>query len=417
MDRASGVGVVALAVVLCAGTALASHEAASFYVTTFNARGAAHYGYSGASKRLTDPLVHIKPATPLLDADGARLFSGTSTKQFLVVEGGERFTYAIQKRTSLPGKRGHADPLVYIWGGAGDAAFQLEDEHTGKVERSAIPFSGFVYRSDIVSEAPSVPRHVDHWNGFGGHADWLRDLEVSYLDKKRYGPEAEATIAPRRVEGEYAPKHELSDYGYAHGELREFAYLLWNVPDNSPDGGVTGLILPRGRKVRATTVTCQTRFELANHEKKPTRAEENADRTFVLCIVELLDRSQVGAWICRADLEGEHHPKKEAASATARSDLDPWIEKLCAKTFKDVTGRDLPAEARRDETSLFRAFESAHLVRTDGTPPAGAFVFFADRIVVSNGNGTALGRSAAGKTETAIALGSLGTARGWVASK
>ncbi|HZU97196.1 MAG TPA: hypothetical protein VFF73_10910, partial [Planctomycetota bacterium] len=114
---------------------------------------------------------------------------------------------------------------------------------------------------------------------------------------------------------------------------------------------------------------------------------------------------------------GKHEePKKGAGKDDALADIEPWIVKMCAKTYKEDTGQDLAASAQTSSAKIFEAFKSAHATHTEGTAPKGAYVFYETKIVVSNGNGTALGPGADGKPDIAISLSSLGTPIGWVAT-
>ena len=416
--RVPHVAFLALASGLLAGVAEAALNGASFYADAFNAKGTHHYDYALRSEPVTDPVVEIKPGTQLLDAEGSPVFSRTKTDtQLVLVEGGPGRSYCIQQRTNLPGKRGASDPLVFIWGGGSghphgprDPSFLLAGAKA--TERAPHSYSGFVYRSDIVHAPSSIPRHADHWNGFEGHGDWLRDIEASYLDR-RYGEGGRATVDPRPVGGDYAPDHPLSDYGYAHGSLPDFAYGLWNVPDHAPEGGQTGVLLERGQKVVATTITLATNFEWPG-KGRPTAAQETRDRTFVLCVVELLDRSHVGVWISLADLEPEAHAPAKAKTADRVVPVQPWVARLCAKRFKDVTGRTLPEGVEHDLARLLKAFEGVHLVHEEGAPPRAAFVFFEGQVVLSNGNGTAVGLGKDGQLETSLDMDTLGARLGWV---
>ncbi|HZU97785.1 MAG TPA: transglycosylase SLT domain-containing protein [Planctomycetota bacterium] len=101
------------------------------------------------------------------------------------------------------------------------------------------------------------------------------------------------------------------------------------------------------------------------------------------------------------------------------SAITKWVFRLAEKDFKELTGKELPADAKDNAEKCFEAFKKNKVAHEGGGAPKGAIVFLKDRLVVSNGNGTALGANpdGSGKVDPAISLGKLGDPLGWAEDK
>jgi hypothetical protein len=95
------------------------------------------------------------------------------------------------------------------------------------------------------------------------------------------------------------------------------------------------------------------------------------------------------------------------------------VFRLAEKDFKELTGKELPADAKDNAEKCFEAFKKHKVAHEGGGAPKGAIVFLKDRLVVSNGNGTALGANpdGSGNVDPAISLGKLGDPLGWAEDK
>ncbi len=112
---------------------------------------------------------------------------------------------------------------------------------------------------------------------------WLRLLRAHKAGVK--------TVTPVAIGGTHVGKngtanHPLSDYGFAHGRLRDHVYAVVSVLGRVAGGGQVGDLLPRGTKVEATTI------------RSAVPDTRGGGLVFRLCIVKLPHRqTTVAMWI------------------------------------------------------------------------------------------------------------------------
>src|SRR5207249_837184 len=94
-------------------------------------------------------------------------------------------------------------------------------------------------------------------------------------------------------------------------------------------------------------------------------------------------------------------------------DFKAWLETLEKAVFRNLTGKELPAE---DEADTAKAWKDLKKDAQDKThegadAPRGALVFYADHVALSNGDGTVIAADASGAPDPSAPIGG---PLGWV---
>ena len=97
------------------------------------------------------------------------------------------------------------------------------------------------------------------------------------------------------------------------------------------------------------------------------------------------------------------------------SEFTKWLFAICAKDYKTLTGEELPADARNDAKKAFDDFKKKHQAHEGAGAPRGAILFFADRLALANGDGTATANALDGSSapDVSVPVAKLGALLGW----
>ena len=103
------------------------------------------------------------------------------------------------------------------------------------------------------------------------------------------------------------------------------------------------------------------------------------------------------------------HQKQKRSSPATR-----WLLLLAGKDFQLLTGKLLPEDSQNDPRRIFEAFKKEFRAHEDANAPRSAFLFFADRVTIANGDDTVLGVAQDGSLDRSMKSASIGPPLGWV---
>jgi hypothetical protein len=93
-----------------------------------------------------------------------------------------------------------------------------------------------------------------------------------------------------------------------------------------------------------------------------------------------------------AEIVAASNPVVPAPTSFATSgDFNAWLKKLEKKLWKDLVGKDLPADEENDNEKAFKDLKQLGKATEGAAAPRGALVFYKERLALANGDSTVVG--------------------------